>query len=299
MSIRSGLNDSGRDVRQNLFAYILIAPTTLLILAVVVYPIAYAIEFSLHRTMAFSLGRFIGLANYRNLATPTVLNDVMTSLIFIGGSIVLAVGGGLLLALALNQRIALRTTARMIIFIPWVTSQLAAALVWRWLFNSDYGPIVYSLHAMGFHHIDFLGDPTLAMALLICTNAWHSVAFSMIVLLAAIQTIPESTIRAAAVDGAHAWLSFRAVTLPQLWPSIMVCIVMSSFSYFNIITIPLVLTGGGPGSATELLTLRMYQEAFSYFHLGFASTLTILILALNVGLTLIYLRIPGAKGLMA
>jgi multiple sugar transport system permease protein len=92
-------------------------------------------------------------------------------------------------------------------------------------------------------------------------------------------------------------MTFRHVIFPMILPSILVCVIMSSFSYFNIITIPLVLTGGGPQSATELITLRMYMEAFSFFNLGRASAITILILLMNVVLTFLYLKIPGGKGL--
>lgn len=287
-----------RDYRENAFAYLLILPSALLVLAVVVYPVYYAAEFSLHRSVVFSLGDFAGLANYKGLFTQSILQNAVASLVFVGGSIALSVSLGLWLALLLNGKILLRTTVRTIIFIPWVTSQIASGLVWRWLVNPDYGPVVYGLQALGAPRVDLLGDGALAMAVLIFTNAWRSIAFSMIVLLAGLQAIPDSVMRSAALDGASDWRVFRDITLPLLLPSILVCVIMSSFSYFNIITIPLVLTGGGPQNATELITLRMYREAFSYFNVGFASALTMLILALNVVLTLIYLKVPGAKGIM-
>ena len=286
------------EYRANGFAYLLILPAALLVLSVVVYPIYFAAEFSLHSSVIFAQGEFVGLDNYRSLGSASILQNAVASLIFVGGSIVLAVGAGLGLALLLNGRIALRTTFRTVIFIPWVTSQIASGLVWRWLVNPDYGPVVHGLQELGAPRVDVLGDGALAMMLLIFTNAWRSVAFSMIVILSGLQAIPESVTRSALIDGASRWRTFTEITFPLLLPSIFVCVITSTFSYFNIITIPLVLTGGGPQNATEIITLRMYREAFSYFNVGFASAITMLILALNIGLTFLYLKLPGNKGIM-
>jgi multiple sugar transport system permease protein len=286
------------DMRENALAYLFVLPSVLLVVAVVVYPIYYVADFSLHRSIVFSKSDFVGLDNFIALFDRRIIGNALASLVFVGGSIVLATGSGLLLALLLNSKFALRTTIRTVIFIPWVTSQVASALIWRWLVNPDYSPVVEVMRSLGLPRVDLLGDAVLAMGVLIFTNVWHSVAFSMIVILASLQTIPEAVVRSAAVDGASRWMTFRHVTLPMILPSILLCVMMSSFSYFNIIAIPLVLTGGGPQSATELITLRMYYEAFSFFNVGFASAITILILALNVALTVAYLRVPGGKGIM-
>lgn len=286
-----------QDLHNNSFAYVLILPSILLIAAIVVYPIYYVAEFSLYRSIAFTRTEFVGLENYGDLLDERTLGNAFASLVFVGGSIIIAVGLGLVLAVALNGKIAMRTTIRTIVFIPWVTSQIASALVWRWLVNPDYGPLVHVVQQLGGPRVDVLGDATLAMAILIFTNVWRSIAFSMIVLLAALQAIPESVLRSAEIDGAGAWRTFRDVVFPMILPSVLVCVIMSSFSYFNIITIPLVLTGGGPQSATELITLRMYTEAFSFFNIGLASAITMVILLMNILLTFVYLKLPGATRL--
>ena len=286
------------DVRENALAYLFALPSVILVTAVVVYPIYYVADFSLHRSVVFAKSDFVGLENFASLFDGRVLGNTLASLVFVGGSIILATGSGLLLALLLNRKVALRTTLRTVIFIPWVTSQVAAALVWRWLVNPDYSPLVSIARGIGLPRFDFLGNAASAMMVLIFANVWHSVAFSMIVILASLQAIPEQVVRSTSVDGASPWMAFRFVTLPLIRPSLLVCVMMSSFSYFNIIALPLELTGGGPESATELVTLRMYFEAFSFFNIGFASALTLLILALNVLLTVAYLRMPGNKGVM-
>jgi multiple sugar transport system permease protein len=277
------------------FAWILVAPVVVLVLAVAIYPISYAIQFSLSESVVFMRTGYAGLAHYSKLLNWSVGRNLLASLIFVLASTAFAVVAGLGLALALNGKIALRTTVRTIIFIPWVVSEIAVALIWRWLANPDYGPAVHLLKTLGLPQLDFLGDARLAMAFLVLANVWRSVAFTMIVLLAALQGVPENVLRAARVDGAGAWRTFWSVTLPLLMPSIVVCIMLSSFSYFNVVTLPLVLTGGGPMDSTEVLTLRMYREGFDFFDVGFASALTMLILAVNVILTIAYLKVPHER----
>lgn len=284
---------AGRKTTQ--FAWILVLPVVVLVLAVGVYPVSYAIQFSLSDSIVFSRTDYVGLANYQKLFSWSIARNVVASLTFVLGSTAIAVGAGLGLALVLNEKLALRTTVRTVIFIPWVVSEIAVALIWRWLANPDYGPVVYMLKAVGLPRLDFLGDAGLAMATLVLANVWRSVAFAMIILLAALQGIPDNVLRAAQVDGATGWRTFWSVKLPLLMPSIVVCVMLSSFSYFNIVTLPLVLTGGGPMDATEVLTLRMYQEGFNYFNVGFASAMTMLILAMNVVLTAAYLKVPHER----
>jgi multiple sugar transport system permease protein len=281
--------------RTTWFAWILVMPVVLLVVAVALFPISYAIQYSVSETVVFSRVGFAGLKHYAELLDWSVARNLAASLIFVLASTAVSVVLGLALALALNRRLALRTTVRTIIFVPWVVSEIAVALVWRWLVNPDYGPLAQGLKALGAPRIDFLGDAVLAMSVLVLANVWRSVAFAMIVLLAALQGIPENILRSAQVDGAGSVRTFWGVTLPLLMPSIIVCVMLSSFSYFNIVTLPLVLTGGGPMDATDVLTLRMYREGFDFFNVGFASALTILIVAVNVVLTIAYLKVPHER----
>ncbi len=287
-----------KELRANGPAYALVLPSVLLVGLVAIYPILYAFRLSLFETVLFAPTRFVGAAHYwALLGDAAIRRNLVASLQFTGGSIILSVALGLALAVLLNQRLRLRTTVRVIIFIPWVTSQITSGLIWRWLVNPDYGPVVSLLReTVGTPRIDLLSDVRLAMVALVLTNVWRSAAFSMIIFLAALQGIPESVVRAAAVDGASTWRAFKDVTIPLIAPSIVVCIIISSLGYLNNITVPLILTGGGPMDATEVLSLRLYREAFSYFHVGYASAIAILILALNVALTLGYIKIARARG---
>jgi ABC-type sugar transport system permease subunit len=162
-------------------------------------------------------------------------------------------------------------------------------MVWRWLLNPDYGPVAVALLDVGLPRQDPLADRQLAMVTLILANTWRAVAFPMVMFLAALQGIPENLYRACKVDGISAWLTLRRVTLPLIRPTVLVTTIVLTLSDFNSIALPLVLTGGGPLQATELVSLRLYQEAFSYYRMGTASALAILLFLLNVALTAFYL----------
>lgn len=277
--------------------YLFILPTAILVLSVAIYPMLYALRISFYRSELLAIGRFVGLGNYRALfQDPTTAWNFAASGIFVLGSVALSLGLGLLLAILLNERLKFRALFRAWILIPWVVSQVVAALVWRWLVNADYGPVAVALLDLGLPRIDLLGDRHLAMFTLILANTWRSVAFPMVLFLAALQGIPENLYRAARVDGISRWLTFRCVTLPLIKPVVLVAAIILTLSYFNIIALPLVLTGGGPLQATELVSLRLYREAFAYYHVGLASAIAILMFLANMALTLFYLRFMRARG---
>lgn len=272
--------------------YLLILPAGVLVLSVAIYPMLYAAHLSLRRAELLAPSRFIGLENYRELLTsPETAWNFAASGIFVVGSVVLCVGLGLLLALLLNQRLRFRAVFRAGILIPWIVSQVVVAMVWRWLLNPDYGPVAVALLDLGLPRLDPLSDRQLAMVTLVLANTWRAVAFPMVMFLAALQGVPENLYRAAKVDGISPWLTLRRVTLPLIRPTVLVTTIVLTLSDFNIIALPLVLTGGGPLHATELVSLRLYQEAFSYYRMGVASALAILLFLLNVALTIFYLYV--------
>ncbi|MBW3097205.1 carbohydrate ABC transporter permease [Pseudohoeflea coraliihabitans] len=273
-----------------MFPYVLILPASALVFAVALYPMFYAFHLSLHESALMVTGEFVGFENYwRLISDPASWWNMTASLIFVAGSVFLAVGLGLALALLLNQRIAFRTTFRTGILVPWVVSQVVAAMVWRWLLNADYGPVSMALLDLGLPRLDPLGDPRFAMAALILTNVWRSVAFPMILLLAALQGIPENLYRAARVDGVSWFTTLTRVTIPMLRPTLLVCVIVLTLSDFNIVALPLVLTGGGPLDSTDLISLRLYREAFTYFNMDTASAIAIILFFVNVLLTFAYL----------
>jgi multiple sugar transport system permease protein len=277
--------------RAPLTPYLLILPAAVLLFVVALYPMAYAVHLSLHTSELMEIGPYAGLANYQSLVRdPGVRWSFLASAIFVAGSVTLAVMTGLALALLLNEKVQFRTTFRASILVPWIVSQVVAAMVWRWLLNPDYGPVAVSLLDMGLPRLDPLSEPRLAMLVLVLANVWRSIAFPMVLFLAALQGIPENLYRAARVDGIPWWMTFRRVTLPMLRPTLLVCTIILTLSDFNIVALPLVLTGGGPIDATDLASLRLYREAFVDYRIGTASALAIVLFVLNVVLTIGYLR---------
>jgi ABC-type sugar transport system permease subunit len=284
--------------RKDGLAYLFILPSVLLVFAVTVYPTFSAVQYSLYQTVVLVRTKFVGLGNYRGLLRdPLLLTNLLNSAVFVFGSIFGTTLLGMGLALLVNQRLRFRTIGRTIIFIPWVTSSVASALLWRWLVNPTYGPLAALAAGVGLPPVDMLADQTLAMVVLVMTNVWRGAAFAMILILAALQTIPENLYSAAAVDGASSWRTFRRIVLPLISPTLLVMMIIQTLTYLNIIDLPFVLTGGGPGRATELVSLRLYAEAFSYYKIGYASSMAILLLVLNMLLTLVYIRVLRCKAI--
>lgn len=282
--------------RVPLTPYLLILPAAVLLFVVALYPMAYALHLSVHTSELMETGAFVGLANYRSLLEDGGVRwSFVASGIFVAASVALAVATGLALALLLNERVRFRTAFRAGILIPWIVSQVVAAMVWRWLLNPDYGPVAVSLLDLGLPRLDPLSEPRLAMLVLVLANVWRSVAFPMVLFLAALQGIPENLYRAARVDGIPWWMTFRRVTLPMLRPTLLVCVIILTLSDFNIVALPLVLTGGGPIDATDLASLRLYREAFADYRIGTASALAIVLFVVNVLLTIGYLRSLRAR----
>lgn len=274
------------------FAYLLFAPTLLLVLLVTLVPVVYALALSVLRTDYLNIVGFAGLAQYGQfLADSMGRQDVVASVVYVLGSLTLAVPLGLALALVLNRSFRFRAFFRTILVLPWVTTLVAAGLLWNWLYNPQYGPLDYLLQQTFGITIDFLGQPLWAMLSMIVTNVWQSYPYAMILTLAGLQTISEDVLEAAAMDGASNWQQFWRVKVPLIQNHLLVVIVLLGINYFNQVTLPLVLTGGGPVNATYVMGLRVYNEAFAFYHMGFASAIAVYMLVFNLIFTLIYLRV--------
>lgn len=274
------------------FEYALILPALAIALAVVFYPVFYAVDISLHDTLFLNKTEFIGLRNYWDFfRTPTGWENLVNSLVLVFGSLVLAIPIGLGLALLLNERIRLRWLFRVVLVLPWVISQVITAMLWSWILNPQFGPGRLMTDLIGMQPVDFLNGETTAMATLIVVNVWRSFPFAMLLLLAALQTVPQELYEAAKMDGARAWQRFRHITLPMIRPTLMVVAIMLSLSYFNHLDLPLIMTGGGPLGATEILALRAYQEGFVYNRMGLGSAIAMLVFVVNIVLSLFYIRL--------
>jgi multiple sugar transport system permease protein len=267
-------------------------PAIVLVVLVTFYPIVYAIRVSLFDTFYLKTTRFIALRHYLAfLQDPAGWNNMVNSMVFTFGSLLVAVPLGLGLALLLNMPIRFRVLFRTLIVVPWIVSQLVTALLWGWLVNPQFGPVNYFVREWFATPFDFLGNPASAMPTLILTNVWRSFPYPMLLLLAALQTVPEQLHEAAKVDGANVLQRFWRITMPLIRNTLLITVIMLSLLYFNEVTLPFILTDGGPVGATDVLSLRVYREAFSFYHMGLASTVAVYMFVFNIAFSLLYITI--------
>jgi ABC-type sugar transport system permease subunit len=279
--------------RVDLLPYVMLAPALLAIGAFSLLPTAYGIVISLYRVEFVELLTFVGLRNYADvLADRKFWDSVRVSFVFTGFSVVLTMVAGFGLALLANQHLHFRSAFRTVALLPWVTSYVVTYMIFRWILNADFGLLnALFVEALGWPRIQWLGDPVLAMTCLILVNVWRAAPHAMVLLLAGLQGIPQELYEAAAIDGAGRVRSFFAVTLPLMRTAALILIVLITIIDFNVVVAMLVLTGGGPGNATEPMSLRMYYEAFTYTRMGTASAIAVIIFGINLVFSGLYIRL--------
>jgi multiple sugar transport system permease protein len=272
-------------------------PLALLLLVSYVYPAFDVIRFSFTNATLLSPNYDYDLASYRNVAgNPDLPEVIRTTLIFVVFSVVLQLVLGLLVALAL-ARGAKRGLwgvglVRVIILASWIVPGIAGGIVWQLMFNeASYGFLNGILRSIGFAPIAWLSNPDMAIWSAIIANVWRGTAFSMILLYAGLLVIPQSLYEAASVDGATAMKQFWHVTLPQLRPIVLVNTILISIFTLNSFDLILSLTGGGPGRATEVLSLYAYNTVFRNFDLSNGAVLAVLLLLISLIFTSLYLRL--------
>jgi multiple sugar transport system permease protein len=183
-----------------------------------------------------------------------------------------------------------------LLFIPWVLSPTVASIIWRWLFNPAIGLIEMTLRELGLVGIGgTLANPNGAMAIMIGLSVWQGLPFSMLLLLAGLQSISTELIEASRLDGASAWQVFRYITLPLLRPQLLVLLLLLTIGAVNASDAFIVVTDGGPGNATEVLGIRMYHMAFRFFQLTQGSALAVIMFFINLAIAVIYFRVFSAQ----
>ena len=278
--------------RHRILPYVHVAPTLLLVLAFIALPALYGVLISLHRVRFVRLETFVGMRNYIDLLSdPRTWANFRVSFTFVFGSVAVTVALGMGLALLLNHALVGRRAFRTIVLLPWITSYVVTYSIARWMLNTDLGLINEVLRAVGLSGLEWLNDPTMAMVSLILVNVWRSTPYAAVLLLAGLQSLPDEIYQAAAVDGATALRRFFSVTIPLMRVPLMVILVLLTISDFNVVVAMLVLTGGGPGIATEALSVRMYNEAFVNFRMGPAASICVMIFVINVVISLFYFRL--------
>jgi ABC-type sugar transport system permease subunit len=224
---------------------------------------------------------FIGLANYvEALASPRVHQAVLHTAVFAIASIVLEVGAGLFMALILDATFRGRGLVRTTILLPWAIPTVAAALLWRFAFETDGGAVNVALARFGMHPVAWLSNRTLAWVPLVAADVWKTAPFVALLLLAGLQGIDRSLYEAARIDGAGPAAQLWHITLPELRPALFVAVVFRGLDAVRAFDLFYVLTAGGPGTATEPVALLAYQASFQTLRFGFGAALSLLVFAL-------------------
>jgi len=267
----------GRDV---VLAYLLLLPLILILFLLLAYPIGSAIWITLQDKTIGMVGRFIGLENYRELLfnDPFFWQVVRNGFIFTIGSVLLKLLVGLVMALVLNQPLIFRGLWRGLLLMPWVAPTVVTALSWRWMLDLT-GVLNLVLRDLGLmtSSIPWLAQYGTAMFSLILVNTWRGFPFFGITLLAGMQAIPQELYEAAEIDGASVWQRFRYITLPSLRTVILVVTILSTIWTFNDFSIVWLLTGGGPGHATDIFATYSYKLGFVTSRLGYGQTVSVIL----------------------
>jgi ABC-type sugar transport system permease subunit len=277
----------------------LLLPAVGAIAVVVGFPLVWMVWESLHLhdlRMPW-LGRpFVGLANYAEaVADPRFAAAIARTIAFVVISVSLELAGGLLLAIVMRDAIRGRAVLRVLILLPWAIPTAASALIWRFLFDSQAGLVNQLLIAARLTDtpVVWLVDPALAWVPIIAADVWKTTPFVALLLLAGLQNIDDTLYDAARVDGARPWREFIEITLPLLRPAIVVAVAFRAIDAFRVFDLIYVLTGGGPGTATESASLYTYSTLLQKLRFGYASALSVLVFAVTFALGLIYIRVAG------
>ncbi len=270
------------------------SPALLAIILFFVFPTVASLALSFTDFDIYALAnlqnlRFVGLQNYENLfANPLFWTAMRNTALFAAVGTPLIVISSLLAAMLINSRwLKWPTVWRVILFAPYVTTLVATAVVWRYLLHTRYGLVNYALSFIGIAPIDWLGDPHASLPAILIFVAWKTFGYSMIIFLAALQTVPKDLDEAARIDGAGWLMRFRHVTFPAIAPTILLVSILTVAAMFQLFAEPYVMTQGGPAQSTVTVLYFMYEEGFKWWNLGsgaaVAFILFLCILAVTMG----------------
>lgn len=277
--------------RRTLVPYALIGAAVLYLLFFAAYPLIQGVwlSFTDTRLLNPSGGSYIGSDNYEQLLTGgTFIKSVLTTLVYTAGSVVGCVLFGTIAAIIINRYIPGRAVIRSILVMPWAVPTVALAMVFRWIYNDTNGVANSVTTALGIGEVGWLTDPRYGMAAVVIPTVWKLSPFVMLVVLAALQAVPEELFEASRVDGADALTTFKAIVLPFLLPTIRVVTLLMTIWSFRRFEIIWLLTGGGPVDATTTIVIHVYREAFSNNYLGLAAAAGVLGLILSLIVTVVY-----------
>ncbi|MGF6494624.1 multiple sugar transport system permease protein [Luteibacter sp. 621] len=279
-------------------AWLFITPALIILGLFFLLPVVAALVLSVTDFDLYALAdirnlRFVALENYWSLLQrPLFWSALGHTLYFVLVGVPLSLMASLGAAMLLNSPLVrFKPFFRTALFAPVVTTVVAVAVIWRYLFNTKYGLINYVLDAMHLPTVDWLGDPHWAMPTIILFAVWKNFGYNMIIFMAGLQAIPADLYEAARIDGASAWAQFRHITLPMLKPTMLMVSILTVSGYFQLFAEPYVMTEGGPLQSTTSVLYLMYEEGFKWWNLGSASAVAFILFVIMFVVTAAMLRL--------
>ena len=278
-------------------AYFFLAPALSAIFIFFFIPVIAAFIISFTDFDIYALGdlstvRFIGLNNYLKLFDDplffTALKNTFYFVIMAGPlSIAVSLGAALLLN---SKLVKFKAIFRLSYFIPVVTTLVAVAIVWRFIYHPRFGIINYILSLVGIAPVDWLGDPSTAMPAIVLMSVWKNFGYNMIIFIAGLQNIPEDLYEAASIEGASGWQKFKSITIPMLAPTTVFIAIITMIGYFQLFAEPYIMTQGGPLNSTLSIVQFMYQEGFRWWNMGYSASIAFVLFFIILIGTIIQLK---------
>lgn len=280
-----------------------IAPNMAAVAVFLLFPLGFSLYMSFQRWDVFNPPKFVGLKNFQELFTsdPLFVIAIRNTAFYTVGTVVPTVLVSLVVAAMLNRRVKGIGVFRTIVFLPLAISSVVMAVVWQFVFNTDNGLLNIMLGWVRIGHIPWLVDPRWAMISLITVSVWRGVPFATVILLAAMQGVPETIYEAAKIDGAGEIRQFVSITVPLIRGAVSFVVVISIIHAFQAFDMVYVLNGpnGGPETATYVLGIMLFQHAFAFLEFGYASALAWVMFAILLVLTVLQLRLSRQRSLEA
>jgi multiple sugar transport system permease protein len=278
-------------------AYIFLAPALSAIFVFFFIPVLAAFIISFTDFDIYALGnistvRFVGLSNYLKLFDdPLFFTALKNTFYFVIMSGPLSIAVSLGAALLLNSKLVkYKSIFRLSYFIPVVTTLVAVAIVWRFIYHPKFGIINYLLSLISIAPIDWLGEPSTAMPAIVLMSVWKNFGYNMIIFIAGLQNIPEDLYEAASIEGASEWQQFKSITLPMLAPTTIFISIITMIGYFQLFAEPYVMTQGGPLNSTLSIVQFMYQEGFRWWNMGYSAAIAFVLFFIIMIGTIVQLK---------
>ena len=281
------------------FAFALLAPALLILVLTTTAPLVYLLWTSLQRvdlSMPWLAG-FAGLDNFGRMGgDPRFWGSLWLTLIYTITTVVLQVAMGLALALLVLQIPRGQGALRVAAILPIVLAPVVVGLFWRtFVLSPDFGLVDLVTRALGLGSHNWLGDPRLALISVIAIHTWQWTPFAFLVMLASLSSLPPDIFEAARIDRANAWQRFRRITLPLIRPAIVIVLILRTMIALSAFAAIFAATGGGPGTATEILNLYAYRTSFSELNLGYGAALAVVLLAITLAISFLMFRLRRAR----